>query len=172
MRYEENNYSVRDKKIQHFFGAAGRNRTGTVFPPRDFKSLTSTNFVTAAYSLSTNQSSAHRYQPDCSFPDAGTKKAPKRPLHPVTKPEPEPQRSIFNALIPCKSGIYGKAVNRDGSCLASMSRTARTLPQTAAKQMIKTQVLIPCSRLTLALLRSAMKPAVRGKGREESSRQR
>ncbi len=29
-------------------GARGRNRTGTVFPPRDFKSLASTNFATRA----------------------------------------------------------------------------------------------------------------------------
>ena len=30
-------------------GARGRNRTGTVFLPRDFKSLASTNFATRAY---------------------------------------------------------------------------------------------------------------------------
>ena len=30
-------------------GARGRNRTGTVLPPRDFKSLASTNFATRAY---------------------------------------------------------------------------------------------------------------------------
>ncbi len=29
-------------------GARGRNRTGTVLPPRDFKSLASTNFATRA----------------------------------------------------------------------------------------------------------------------------
>ena len=34
-------------KLQRF-GARGRNRTGTVFPPRDFKSLASTNFATRA----------------------------------------------------------------------------------------------------------------------------
>ena len=33
-------------------GARGRNRTGTVFPPRDFKSLASTNFATRAGGLS------------------------------------------------------------------------------------------------------------------------
>ena len=31
------------------FGAAGRNRTGKGLLPRDFKSLVSTNFTTAAY---------------------------------------------------------------------------------------------------------------------------
>ena len=31
------------------FGARSRNRTGTVFPPRDFKSLASTNFAIRAY---------------------------------------------------------------------------------------------------------------------------
>ena len=30
-------------------GARSRNRTGTVFPPRDFKSLASTNFAIRAY---------------------------------------------------------------------------------------------------------------------------
>jgi hypothetical protein len=29
-------------------GASGRSRTGTVLPPRDFKSLASTNFATEA----------------------------------------------------------------------------------------------------------------------------
>ena len=32
-------------------GAQGRNRTGTVLPPRDFKSLASTYFATWAYKL-------------------------------------------------------------------------------------------------------------------------
>ena len=32
----------------HSSGARGRNRTGTVFLPRDFKSLASTNFATRA----------------------------------------------------------------------------------------------------------------------------
>ena len=30
------------------YGARGRTRTGTVLPPRDFKSLASTNFATRA----------------------------------------------------------------------------------------------------------------------------
>ena len=34
------------RKIKN--GAQGRNRTGTVSPPRDFKSLASTNFATWA----------------------------------------------------------------------------------------------------------------------------
>ena len=34
-----------------FFGAADRNRTGTDFTPRDFKSLVSTYSTTAAYSV-------------------------------------------------------------------------------------------------------------------------
>ena len=33
---------------EYYFGARGRNRTGTVLPPRDFKSLASTNFATRA----------------------------------------------------------------------------------------------------------------------------
>ena len=33
-------------------GAQGRNRTGTVLPPRDFKSLASTNFATWADDIS------------------------------------------------------------------------------------------------------------------------
>ena len=32
-------------------GARGRTRTGTEFPPRDFKSLASTNFATRAKSV-------------------------------------------------------------------------------------------------------------------------
>ena len=35
-------------------GARGRNRTGTVLPPRDFKSLASTNFATRAKEWSFN----------------------------------------------------------------------------------------------------------------------
>ena len=31
-----------------FYGARGRNRTGTAVKPRDFKSLVSTNFTTRA----------------------------------------------------------------------------------------------------------------------------
>ena len=34
--------------VECLYGARGRNRTGTVFLPRDFKSLASTNFATRA----------------------------------------------------------------------------------------------------------------------------
>jgi hypothetical protein len=34
--------------LKYLYGARGRSRTGTVFPPRDFKSLASTNFATRA----------------------------------------------------------------------------------------------------------------------------
>ena len=44
---------LREKKTYRMhlifiYGAQGRNRTGTVLPPRDFKSLASTNFATWA----------------------------------------------------------------------------------------------------------------------------
>ena len=37
------------KKLR--YGARGRTRTGTELPPRDFKSLASTNFATRANSI-------------------------------------------------------------------------------------------------------------------------
>ena len=41
-------YGVTCYRLHIIYGARSRNRTGTVFPPRDFKSLASTNFAIRA----------------------------------------------------------------------------------------------------------------------------
>ena len=47
------NLGIANSRMKDFYlmintGARGRNRTGMVLPPRDFKSLASTNFATRA----------------------------------------------------------------------------------------------------------------------------
>ena len=39
------------KRMRRFFGAGDRTRTGTVSPPVDFESTTSTNSITPAWSI-------------------------------------------------------------------------------------------------------------------------